>query len=647
MIDPATIERIINTADIVEVIGDFVSLRKRGANHIGLCPFHNEKTPSFTVSPTKGIFKCFGCGRGGNVVNFIMEHEHYSYPEALKYLANKYHIEIEERALTEEEIKEQHEAESLFAVTSFAEKYFMQSLYENIEGISVGLSYFKERGLLQETLKAYHLGYCPGEPDGFAQAALKKGFKKEYLVKSGLVFESGTRLKDRFSGRIIFPIHSLSGSVQGFGGRTLKKDGKTAKYVNSPESAIYHKSNILYGIYQARKAITTQGKCFLVEGYTDVLSLYQNGIQNVVASSGTALTNQQVRLIKRFTKNITILYDGDEAGVKASLRGIDIILEEGMNVRIVLLPKGEDPDSFAKTHSSSELVRFINENEEDFISFKTKLLKKEAEKDPVGRVHMVREVVSSIAVIPDNLTRSVYLKECSTLLDMEENILYAEVNKIRRKKAEQNYRTLKSQEKNILQAIPASQTSQPAKDNMEYQEKALVRLLLLYGLKGEITIGQKPKQKKIPVAKYIIEELKRDDLNLDHPLYRQIYEEFVHFFFSEKPVGLKHFVNHQDERISKFSADLLSDRYQISKIWSRHDNFIETEEMQLTKIVTETVLAFKSKKVMRALALTEVKIKKAQDAGDFVEENLLLEQYSALNKVKILLSKNIGEITIL
>ena len=372
MIDHGTIERILDAAQIADVVQEFVQLKRRGVNMLGLCPFHNEKTPSFTVSPAKGIFKCFGCGKGGNSVNFIMEHEHLSYPEALKYLARKYHIEVEEKEITPEDIEKQNERESLLVVSTYASRYFTESLFNSDEGISVGLSYFKERGFRQATLKKFDIGYSPSGWDTFSNKALSDGYKKEFLIKSGLSIEKEDRIFDRFSGRVMFPIHSLSGQVLGFGGRILKSDPKAAKYVNSPETEIYHKSRILYGIYQARKAITQDDRCFMVEGYTDVLSLWEAGIENVVASSGTSLTQDQVRLVKRFTPNLTILYDGDEAGIKASVRGIDIVLEEGMNVKVVMLPPGEDPDSYSKKVSNEEFAAFIKENETDFIRFKVK-----------------------------------------------------------------------------------------------------------------------------------------------------------------------------------------------------------------------------------------------------------------------------------
>ena len=647
MIDPQTIQRILDTADIVDVIGDFVSLKKRGANYMGLCPFHNEKTPSFSVSPSKGIFKCFGCGKGGNVVNFIMEYEHLSYPEALRYLAKKYHIEIEERELTDEEVREQQESESLFAVTEFAKNFFIESLYNNLEGMSVGLTYFKERGFIQETLKAFDIGYCPGRSDEFTKAALKAGYKQEYLVKSGLTIESGPRLRDRFAGRVIFPIHSVSGRVLGFGGRVLKKTEKAAKYVNSPESPIYHKSRIVYGISLARKAILKEDRCYLVEGYTDVLSLHQNGIENVVASSGTSLTEDQIRLIKRFTKNITIIYDGDPAGIAASLRGIDMILEEGMNVRVLLLPDGEDPDSFSKKHSSSELKEFIIANEQDFIHFKTRLLSEEASADPIKQAGMIRNIVGSIAVIPDSITRSVYVKECSRLLDVEEETLYYEINKIRRKQVDKKMRNYRKMEENIV--APPSKRPQPVRPEQmsaEDFEKELLRLLLMYGSSQTMTVGKKPRSHTISVAEYIINELHADGLEPGHPMPKIIYDEYVDVFRNEGKVDLKHFVNHADPEISRFVADLVSNPYVISKIWSKHDNHPETEEMKIKQIVPNTILALKNKKIEEALSRYSKELKEAQEAGNQDLEDHLFEKVLQLSRIKREISLKIGGRTI-
>jgi len=647
MIDPQTIARIIDTADIVDVIGDFVSLKKRGANYMGLCPFHNEKTPSFSVSPSKGIFKCFGCGKGGNVVNFIMEYEHLSYPEALRYLAKKYNIEIEERELTDEEVREQQESESLYAVTEYARKFFMDSLYNNLEGISVGLTYFKERGFIQETLKSFDIGYCPGRSDEFTRAALKNGYKKEYLVKAGLTIESGSRLRDRFAGRVIFPIHSLSGRVLGFGGRVLKQSDKTAKYVNSPESPIYHKSRIVYGIYQARKMIMKKDRCYLVEGYTDVLSLFQNGIENVVASSGTSLTEEQIRLIKRFTKNITIIYDGDAAGISASLRGIDMILEEGMNVRVLLLPGGEDPDSFSKKHNTSELQAYITENEQDFIHFKTRLLSQEASNDPVKTAGMIQSIVRSIAVIPDSITRSVYVKECSNLLEVDENTLYYEINKIRRKEADKKFRAYRRMEEQTITSPPKKAQPLPAGQlSAEEYEKELLRLLLLYGSSHTLPTGKKPRIEYITVADFIIREMSADELEPGYPLHHRIYEEYVQLYKAEGKVDIKHFVNHPDPHISTFVADLISNPYTMSRIWTKHDNHPETEEMKIKLIVPQTVLAFKHRKVEEVLQQLSQELKKVQKEGDPGKEDELIKNIMEITRLKRQISRRIGARTI-
>ncbi|MCK4408075.1 MAG: DNA primase, partial [Bacteroidales bacterium] len=403
MISPETISAIFETARIEEVIGDFVNIKKRGVNYIGLCPFHNEKTPSFTVSPSKGIYKCFGCGKGGNSVNFIMEHERYSYPEALKYLAKKYNIEIEEEEQTPEQLQALDEQEGLYFVSTFAQKYFTENLFKKDEGKAIGLTYFKERDFTESTIKKFQLGYGIDKWDDFTQQALSSGYKIDYLIKTGLTISKENKHYDRFRGRVLFPIHNLSGKVIGFGGRILSSEKSKAKYVNSPESDIYNKSKVLYGIYFSRNAIINKNNCFLVEGYTDVISLHQAGIENVVASSGTSLTTDQIKLIKRYTPNITILYDGDEAGVKASFRGIDMILEEGMNVRIVLFPEGEDPDSYARNNHASEVQEFISKKAEDFISFKTNLLIKETKNDPIKKAALIKEIVKTIALIPDGI----------------------------------------------------------------------------------------------------------------------------------------------------------------------------------------------------------------------------------------------------
>ena len=427
MIDQATIDKILDAAQIVDVVSDFVTLRKRGVNYVGLCPFHNEKTPSFSVSPSKGVCKCFSCGKGGNAVHFIMEHEQLSYYEALKWLAKKYNIEIKERELTKEEKQSQGLRESLFLVNQFAAEYFQDILYNNVDGQSIGMTYFRQRGFRDDIIKKFQLGYCTESKDALARTAVQKGYKQELLLKTGLCYmkDDGKTIRDRFWGRVIFPVHNITGKVVAFGGRVLSAATKNVqmKYVNSPESEIYHKSKELYGIYFAKQSIIRQDRCFLVEGYTDVISMHQSGIENVVASSGTALTSDQIRLIHRFTNNITVLYDGDGAGIKASIRGIDMLLEEGMNIKVCLLPDGEDPDSFARKHNATEYQAYINNNEVDFIRFKTNLLMDEAGKDPIKRAELISSIVKSISVIPDSIVRSVYIRECSQLLKMDEKIL--------------------------------------------------------------------------------------------------------------------------------------------------------------------------------------------------------------------------------
>src|SRR5688572_16443635 len=423
----------MDTARIDEVVGDFVSLKRRGTSMIGLCPFYNEKTPSFNVSPARGIFKCFGCGKGGNAVNFIMEHEHYSYPEALRYLARKYNISVEEDEKAPGFDLEQLQRESLLVVTEFARKYYMQQLHETDEGKSVGLSYFHEREFTETMIEKFQLGYSPDQWRGLTDAALEAGYLLENLQKAGLTIVNEDKKFDRFRGRVMFPVHNITGKVIAFGARILKTDPKSPKYLNSPESDIYHKSKILYGIFFAKKSIIAKDECFLVEGYTDVIALHQVGIENVVASSGTSLTVEQIRLIGRYTKNITILYDGDPAGIKASLRGIDLILEEGLNVRVVLFPDGDDPDSFSRKHNSYEVAAYINEHAQDFIRFKTGLLLKDVANDPVRKAGLIREIVETIAKIPDPIIRSTYTRECSVQMEISEQILIAELNKLVRK----------------------------------------------------------------------------------------------------------------------------------------------------------------------------------------------------------------------
>ena len=466
MIDQATIDKILDAAQIVDVVSEFVTLKRAGVNYKGLCPFHNEKTPSFVVSPSKGLCKCFSCGKGGNVVHFIMEHEQLNYYEALKWLANKYHIEVKERELSDEEKQAQNDRESMFVVNDFANNYFQNLLHNHIDGQSIGLAYFRQRGFRDDIIRKFQLGYSLNERDALAKEAKRKGFKEEFLEKTGLCYrrDNDGQLRDRFWGRVMFPVHTLSGKVIAFGGRVLKTDGKVAKYVNSPESEIYHKSNELYGIYFAKQAIVRDDRCFLVEGYTDVISMHQAGIENVVASSGTSLTSGQIRLIHRFTNNITVLYDGDGAGIKASIRGIDMLLEEGMNIKVVLLPDGEDPDSFARKHNATDYKAYINSHEVDFIRFKTNLLLEEVGNDPIKRAGLIGDIVRSISVIPENIVRSVYIRECSQLLQVEEKLLVQEVGKLMMRTKEEKQAAAEKQRQREAAKAGRAQQNVPVPD---------------------------------------------------------------------------------------------------------------------------------------------------------------------------------------
>jgi DNA primase len=642
MIDQQTIDRIFATADIVEVIGEFVKLKKSGQNFKGLSPFTNEKDPSFFVSPAKGIFKCFSSGTGGNVVTFLMEHEKLSYPEALRYLAKKYNIELIEKEATAEEIQQKNERESLLAVCTYAHKYFMKNLTGTDEGKAIGLSYFHERSYRDDIINKFQLGYSKEQKDAFTKSALTAGYKLDYLVKTGLTIQSDNNSFDRFHGRVMFPIHGLSGQVMAFGGRIIKPVEKAAKYINSPESEIYHKSNVLYGLFLAKQSVIKQDKCFLVEGYTDVMSMHQAGVENVVASSGTALTSGQVRLIKRFTKNITVIFDGDEAGIKASLRGIDIILEEDMNVKVLLLPDGEDPGSFAKDKSSGELLEYIKSNENDFISFKTRLLKKDAETDPLKRATLITDIVRSIAVIPGSITRTVYIRECSRILDVDEQVLYSEINRIRRQKATDDFRR-RSYYESMPDEKPAKRQFVPPDDERYVVEKDIIRLLLNFGNYSLFTVSDKDKkEEEFNVAQYIISEIEADELEFSHPVYKMIYEDIRQHVVNSSPFTDKYFIHHPDEAISRISIDLMAPSYGLSKIWEKHDNFIETEDMKLKEIVPEAVKAFKNKKVLAMIKETQKMLKEAQANDDSDNISLLQQKFILLNDLKKKLSKDLG-----
>ncbi len=645
MIDQATIDRINDAARIEDVVGDYVTLKRRGVNLIGLCPFHNEKTPSFNVSPAKGIFKCFGCGKGGNAVHFIMEIEQLNYYEALKFLARKYHIEVHEKELTPEEVAARNERESLFLVNEYAQKYFTDTLWRHVDGKAVGMSYFHERGFRDDIIRKFQLGYSLDQRDAFTRAALKAGYNKDYLVKTGLTMEyDDGRLNDRFRGRVMFPVHSLSGKVVAFGGRVLRKSDKMAKYVNSPESDIYHKSNELYGIYFAKQAIVREDRCYLVEGYTDVISMHQCGIENVVASSGTSLTGGQIRLIHRFTNNVTVLYDGDAAGIKASIRGIDLLLEEGMNIQVLLLPDGDDPDSFAKSHNASDFIAFIKENSTDFIRFKTKLLMEDAGNDPIKRAGLVTDIVRSIAIIPDQIIRAEYVRECSNLLNVGEQTLYYEINKIkgreREKRFAEQHRQGTSAPAPVPPETPLPTMQEVAAGRFEQEERNLLQVLIKYGHLP--LFKDEEAQRDKTVAEYIVEELDCDGLVLENPLHRQVLDEYRQHLGEAGFQAERHFLNHPDGRISRLAADLIADKYVLSRVHTR-SRVVPTDEERLLELVPRLVLELKNSVVLDHIKQKLLEMKAAGEAKDYARIDILMEEIKQLDEVKKQLAKALGE----
>ena len=636
MIDQATIQKIFDAADIYDVVSEFVSLKKRGANYIGLCPFHNEKTGSFTVSPAKGIYKCFGCGKGGNAVSFIMEHEQMSYVEALRFLAAKYHITIEEKEMTEEQRREQTERESMLIVTGYANEYYQYQLWHTDEGRSVGLGYLRQRGISDEMIRKFGLGYNPEEWGAFTKAAVAKGYKKEFLVKTGLTIENERGAFDRFRARVIFPVHDLAGKVIAFGGRTMTADKKVAKYLNSPESEIYHKSKTLYGVYLAKKSIIQHDRCILVEGYTDVISFHAKGVENVVASSGTSLTIEQIRLIHRLTPNVTIIYDGDAAGIKASLRGIDLVLEEGLNVRVLLLPDGEDPDSFARAHSPQELADYIAANETDFINFKTKLLLGAAGDDPVERARLITDIVRSISKIPDEITRSVYVRETSRMLEVEEKVLYTEIAKIRLKGDEQAARP--GARPSAPDPAPVAREVTPC----DLEEMAIVRYLLLFGTEPLYEEEANGYARMVTVGEFIVRELAADDLEMQNPLCRTIQTEYQRRYESPDFDPARYFGTHPDIRVSTLAANMLSEPYELSKIWYKMDNLVETEQMKLAELLPKVVDNYKMRRVEMLSAEIDNQILESQQKKEDAERLMgMLRRKNVLNKIRARLNERL------
>jgi DNA primase len=642
MISRSTIDQIYQAAIIEEVIGDFVHLKRSGSAYKGLSPFANEKTPSFFVVPAKGIYKDFSSGKGGNVVDFLMQHEKLSYPEALRWLAAKYQIAIEEDQQSEEQIQEKSEREQLSVVTEFAARYFQDQLHEGEEGRAIGLSYFQERGFRDDIIRKFQLGYCPDKWDAMTQAALEQQYQLPYLIKAGLTRERDGKVYDFFRGRVMFPIHNISGKVIAFGGRTLKAEKDIAKYFNSPESELYVKSNVLYGLHLAKNAIVKHDMCYLVEGYTDVVSMHQAGVENVVASSGTSLTEGQIRLIRRYTPNITILYDGDSAGIKASFRGIDMILKEGMNARVLLFPDGDDPDSFARKHSSEEIQTFIASNARDFISFKTSLLLEDAGNDPVKRAALIRGIVESIALIPDGISRTVYVQECSRLLNMNEQVLLQELNKV----ILANFKKEKKQDAPvdipILDELPADGIPDNTIEEftIHHQEKDLIRILLHYGERPiDLSIVNEDGHEEVhqvSVAEYIISNLESDEIVLESPLYANIYTEYVELIGKEQFPQPTNFTQHSNQDISGESSAILISPYSLSENWQRHLIYPETEDMLLRKAAKDCVFRLKLKRIQRIIIDLQKELELAVHDP---------EKYDALLQEKIMLDRARSEIS--
>ena len=666
MIDQATIDRILDAAQIVEVVSDFVTLRKRGVNYVGLCPFHNEITPSFSGSPSKGLCKCFSCGKGGNAVHFIMEHEQMSYPEALRYLAKKYNIEIKERELTNEEKEVQSNRDSMNIVKNFARDYYQNILKNHVDGRSIGLAYFRQRGFRDDIIDKFQLGFSTEGRDALAQEALRKGFKQEFLVKTGLCYETDDhKLRDRFWGRGMFPVHTLSGKVVAFGGRVLSTENKKlAKYVNSPESEIYHKSNELYGIYFAKQAIVKQDRCFLVEGYTDVISMHQSGVENVVASSGTSLTPGQIRLIHRFTNNITVLYDGDMAGIKASIRGIDMLLEEGMNIKVCLLPDGDDPDSFARKHNATEFQNFIQEHETDFIRFKAQLLMEDAGKDPMKRAELINDIVRSIAVIPEAIVRDVYIKECGQLLRIEDKLLVSEVAKRRELQAEKGNKPIASnnaptpQPGEMPPPFPPEEMEadtyqsfipQEGKEGQEFYkyERLIIQMIVRYGEKVMCNLtDEEGNEVPVTVVEYVINDLKEDELAFHNPLHRRILSEASEHIHDQEFASERFFVAHPDPKISTIATELASDRYQLSKYHSKTQKLV-TDEERLYEMVPMLMINFKNAIVAEELKHIMYALQDPSIANDNAQCDAVMQRYKEMKEIQNLMAKRLGDRVVL
>jgi DNA primase len=649
LISRTTIDNVFETARVEEVIGDFVQLKKSGSNFKGLSPFSDERTPSFMVSPVKQIWKDFSSGKGGNVVSFLMEHEHFTYPEAIKYLAKKYGIEIEETEQSDEEKEQANERESLYLVSEYAKEYFHKTLLETEEGKAIGKSYFKERGFTEETIKKFSLGYSPDQWSAFTDEALKNGYQLSYLEKTGLTIVKGEKQFDRFKGRVMFPIESMSGRTLGFGGRILTSDKKAAKYLNSPESDIYHKSKVLYGIYHAKQSIAKEDNCYLVEGYTDVIQFHQTGIENVVSSSGTALTPEQIRLINRLSKNITVLFDGDAAGLRASLRGIDLILEQGMNVKICTFPEGEDPDSFAREHSLEDLTLYLEEQSQDFIAFKASLLVKDAKNDPVKKADTIRDMVVSIAKIPDVIKQEVYIKECSRIMDISEDVLFNTLAQLLQKERRDASKKPVQQQKE-MEVVPKAQ-EQVKKVDVQYElERKIIELLLLYGMEeeefedliletndaGEITFS--PEKSSAKVFEKIYLDLQDDEVEFTNTEFKELYFEIIERLNQQQEFKVETLINQLEPEKARAITDILmqEEKYQLHD-WERNEIYVKEKKYTVSQIVSETILNLRRELVSKKILELSAEIKDQTETSE--KENSLQDIVDYITLKKILSEK--------
>ena len=649
LISKSTIDQVFDTARVEEVIGDFVQLKKSGSNFKGLSPFSEERTPSFMVSPVKQIWKDFSTGKGGTSVSFLMEHEHFTYPEAIKYLARKYNIEVEETVQSDSDKEAAGERESMYLVSEYARTYFHNTLLKTDAGKAIGLSYFKERGFTDETIKEFQLGYSTDAWSGLTDTALKKGYQLKYLESTGLSIVKETKQFDRFKGRVMFPIHSMSGRVLGFGGRILAKNEKAAKYLNSPESDIYHKSKVLYGIYYAKQTIAKEDNCYLVEGYTDVIQLYQKGVKNVVSSSGTALTPDQIRLINRLTKNITVLFDGDPAGIRAALRGIDLILEQGMNVKICSFPEGEDPDSFAKQNTLEELQTYLKENAKDFIAYKASLLMEEAQNDPVAKANLIRDMVTSISKVTDNIQREIYVRECSRIMDISEEVLFSTLAQMG-KKAQNDANKSYNQKQKAFEVVKS--TAAPIKVDIQYElEQKIIEILLLYGSRKESfedlilkendkgALALEPVIHEVKVFEKIFLDLQEDEMQFTNENFKTLYYTIIDSLNQSDDFVIETFVNHLDPVLASDVTDILmnEERYNLHN-WEKNNIFPKQKDVSIAQLVSETILTLRCYLIDRKV--DEIK----QDTQDEVDHRALLEDVLNYSNLKMLLSRKLSRV---